>query len=86
MLQRIQKTEIYKRNEKDQLNDDTSISAMPTTKKDTESIASPRREKRKRAMRVAMDNNSARQRQLVIGRPSWPMDISDGTPRQQQEG
>jgi ATP-dependent helicase YprA (DUF1998 family) len=86
MLQRIQKTEIYKRNEKDQLNDDTSISAMPTTKKDTESIATPRREKRKRAMRVAMDNNSARQRQLVIGRPSWPMDISDGTPRQQQEG
>ena len=90
MLQRIQKTEIYKRNETNQMNessvDDASVSTMPTTKKVTEYVASPRREKRKRAMRSAMDNNSARQRQLVIGRPSWPMDISDGTPRHQQEG
>lgn len=43
------------------------------------SFASPRREKRKRSMRAAMDIDTAKQRQLVIGRPSWPMDRSDGT-------
>jgi len=97
MLLRIQKTEIYKKNVEDQLNDGSCVDdenvfgaetskAESTTKKrkDIKYVASPRRDKRKRAMRVAMDIDSAKQRQLVIGRPSWPMDISDGTPRQLQ--
>ena len=81
MLQRIQKTETYKKNELDHSNslkkrkDDGSIITA---------ASSPRREKRRRGMQAAMDVDSSKQKQLVIGRPCWPMDISDGNPRQQQ--
>lgn len=47
-------------------------------------IASPRRKARERAMRSAKDMSKANQRQVVVGRPSWPMDRSDGQKRQQE--
>jgi hypothetical protein len=54
------------------------------TLQEVSSIASPRRKKRERAMRVAKDIDSARERQMVVGRPSWPTDRTDGPPQQQQ--
>ena len=93
MLQRMEKTELYQNNLKAELELEESSAASEDsdpqegTKKrtGTDAFASPRREKRKRAMRAAMDIDVGKQRQLVIGRPSWPMDRSDGVPRQQQE-
>ena len=84
MLKRMEKTEIYKRNLKEQLeiNNESSVTNGALNQK---TLTSPRREKRKRAMRAAMDVDVAKQRQLVIGRPSWPMDRSDALPREQQE-
>lgn len=46
-------------------------------------VTSPRRKKRERALRNAKDLVSARDRLVVVGRPSWPMDRSDG-PRQEK--
>uniref|UniRef100_A0A7S4AD27 Helicase C-terminal domain-containing protein n=1 Tax=Pseudo-nitzschia australis TaxID=44445 RepID=A0A7S4AD27_9STRA len=96
MLQRLEKTELYKQKVKEQLNEefgdgvhsqlDSNVSRDELKKKkERDSFSSPRSEKRRKAMRVAMDIDTARQRQLVIGRPSWPMDRSSGTPREQQE-
>jgi DEAD/DEAH box helicase domain-containing protein len=39
-------------------------------------VCSPRRKKRERALRKASDLESARKRSIVVGRPSWPTDIS----------
>ena len=95
MLKRIEKTEIYKQNlqEETQIIEDseTNIGGLAQLgdrgkkKVNRRDFASPRREKRKRAMRAAMDIDVAKKRQLVIGRPSWPMDRSNGVPREQQE-
>ena len=99
MLQRMEKTELYKKHLKKKMEIDKDESSTANadlesfaaqqgdTKKRSNSgtFASPRREKRKRAMRAAMDIGVAKQRQLVIGRPSWPMDRSEGMPRGQQE-
>lgn len=81
MLKRMEKTESYKQNLKEQMQQ------RDNHKKRTnrDGFSSPRRENRKRAMRSAMDIDAAKQRQLVIGRPSWPMDRSEGIPREQQE-
>ena len=98
MLKRLEKTEIYKRNLKEQMeiemdlsglevNFDSAAAQRDNRKKriNQDGFSSPRRENRKRAMRSAMDIDAAKQRQLVIGRPSWPMDRSEGVPREQQE-
>jgi len=94
MLQRLEKTELYKEKVNEMLNQasaegsraDSEVSPnYHKERKEKDLFGSPRREKRKRAMRAAMDIDPARPRQLVIGRPSWPMDRSDGAPRQQQE-
>lgn len=91
MLQRMEKTELYKRNLKVHMQTDEEKSSSSTKeylgkkRTNSETFSSPRREKRKRAMRAAMDIDVAKQRQLVIGRPSWPMDRSEGVPREQQE-
>jgi DEAD/DEAH box helicase domain-containing protein len=51
---------------------------------ETEVSSSPRRSARATALRTAKNMASARDRQLVIGRPSWPMDRSDGPSRDQE--
>jgi DEAD/DEAH box helicase domain-containing protein len=96
MLSRMQTTDLYKKNEIDlkaveeaEMDIDIvkeSSSQMPPRKRSVAKEAmSPRRRKRERAMRAAKDMDHARQRQVVVGRPSWPMDRSEGSPRQQQE-
>jgi DEAD/DEAH box helicase domain-containing protein len=96
MLGRMQETELYKKNEnefkpseeRDEANSGMckSVSETATRKRmASKEVMSPRRSKRERAMRVAKDIGSARQRQVVVGRPTWPLDRSDGQPSQQQE-
>ena len=88
MLSRLKETDAYKQNEREtnsqeeacrDESDSSSKFARITTVKD---VSSPRRKKRERAMRNAQDISSARDRQVVVGRPSWPMDRSN-CPRQE---
>jgi hypothetical protein len=89
LLERMQKTDLYKRNalELDEADEESSFSLLGAAKKrkNQETLSSPRRKRRERALREAKDIENARQRQMVVGRPSWPMDRSDGPPRHQQE-
>lgn len=89
LLKRLEKTELYKTNmEENKGKRDPIENSDPDGRKrksDSETSSSPRRRRRQRAMRVAKDIESAQRRQTVVGRPSWPMDGSDGPPRHQQE-
>ncbi|KAL3923965.1 MAG: hypothetical protein SGILL_001340, partial [Bacillariaceae sp.] len=94
LLARMQKTQTYKLNEKEcqeksagssgPRDSDLSMPKSEKTKREhgTE-VTSPRRKKRRRAMRVAKNIENARQRQTVVGRPSWPMDRADGPNHQE---
>jgi ATP-dependent helicase YprA (DUF1998 family) len=94
MLKRIEQTAIYMRAEMqpaqatlgDVRGDNCGYSPNACSQKrlSSDESTSPRRKKRERAMRAAKDIDSARGRQVVVGRPSWPMDRSDGPPQQQQ--
>lgn len=48
-------------------------------------FTSPRRKAQERAMRSAMSIPKANQRQVVVGRPSWPMDRNDGPAQERQD-
>lgn len=93
MLTRMQTTDFYKRNkealkvaeEKEKSKDMVETATSSRKRLCVDEATSPRRKKRERALRTAKDINHARQRQVVVGRPSWPMDRSDGPARQQQE-
>jgi ATP-dependent helicase YprA (DUF1998 family) len=52
--------------------------AVKSRTRDETDLSSPRRIARAKALRTAKNMASARDRQLVIGRPSWPMDRSNG--------
>lgn len=94
MLNRLKETPQYKENDKakkdnqeedkrdEGVEDESTKVARSTISKD---VTSPRRTRREKAMRKAQDIVSARDRQVVVGRPSWPMDRSDG-PRQENTG
>ena len=93
MLKRLKETKEYKRAKEvlsanDEMdvrsndeNDCTKVRRSITAK----DVTSPRRKRRERAMRKAKDLVCAGDRQVVVGRPSWPMDRSDG-PRQEKTG
>ena len=92
MLSRIESTDLYKKNEierqknvEGQDDDDDDSTDRPRKRTFPKEVASPRRNKRERAMRVAKDMDHARRRQVVVGRPSWPLDRSEGRPQEQQE-
>jgi DEAD/DEAH box helicase domain-containing protein len=82
LLKRMEQTEVYKLNK----NENDAVGNNEEKKHVATYIASPRTIKRQRILRAARDMEPARQRQMVIGRPSWPMDRSDGPPQHQQEG
>jgi DEAD/DEAH box helicase domain-containing protein len=82
LLKRMKQTELYKQNAKELEQEKTAESSKISHLKDSPDVASPTRKARERALRTAKDISSARQRQIVVGRPSWPMDRSDG-PRQE---
>mmetsp|Transcript_26549 Transcript_26549/g.46819 ORF Transcript_26549/g.46819 Transcript_26549/m.46819 type:complete len:90 (+) Transcript_26549:33-302(+) len=88
----MQQTELFQINEKEfkEMARDESgageLSPVKTKKrKESQPLVSPRRNKRERALRAAKAIENARQRQMVVGRPSWPMDRCDDTPQKQQE-
>ena len=85
----MKKTEIYRKNETEYnlvanaASEDSEGDFSRTEKKERKSdVTSPRRKKRQKAMRAAKDIEKAHRRQMVVGRPSWPLDRSDG-PRNQ---
>jgi ATP-dependent helicase YprA (DUF1998 family) len=69
LLKRLQKTDVYK----------TNIDCLDRKRSNCSQMSSPRRNRRQEALRAAKDLKSAQRRQTVVGRPSWPMDHSDGT-------
>ena len=70
MLERIKQTDKYKRNTgKDSEMNNTSAGCCDEPKECT-----PRRKARDKAMRKAKEMHSARDRQFVVGRPTWPLD------------
>lgn len=88
MLKRLKQTDRYLHNTKD----DKKIEAVdPETPQKlartsgSPDIGSPRRKARERALRSAKDISGASQRQMVVGRPSWPMDRGEGTGHQENE-
>eukprot|EP00539_Tryblionella_compressa_P009937 CAMPEP_0178785326 /NCGR_PEP_ID=MMETSP0745-20121128/4725_1 /TAXON_ID=913974 /ORGANISM="Nitzschia punctata, Strain CCMP561" /LENGTH=420 /DNA_ID=CAMNT_0020443029 /DNA_START=56 /DNA_END=1318 /DNA_ORIENTATION=+ len=92
LLKRMQQTELFQINEKEfkEMARDESgageLSPVKTKKrKESQPLVSPRRNKRERALRAAKAIENARQRQMVVGRPSWPLDRCDDTPQKQQE-
>jgi DEAD/DEAH box helicase domain-containing protein len=67
MLERIKSTDFYKQN--------AAIGQDEPAKRKVDSLdTTPRRKARRRAMEQAKEMHSARQRQFVVGRPSWPLD------------
>jgi DEAD/DEAH box helicase domain-containing protein len=88
MLKRIQSTELYKKNarrleeesedlERDS-NKDTQVPLSPDRKRKASSFSSPRRDARAKALRNAMEVKPTKEREVVLGRPSWPMDAQNG--------
>ncbi|KAL3943355.1 MAG: hypothetical protein SGBAC_002596 [Bacillariaceae sp.] len=90
LLKRLKQTDAYLYNTKKQAEADAAdVEETPQklarTSRESPDIASPRRKARERAMRSAKDISGANQRQMVVGRPSWPMDRSEGSSRQENE-
>lgn len=94
LLARMQKTEIYKMNEKEFQQESVGSAtshdgdgdrprSVKKLRENDAGMTSPRRKKRQRAMRAAKDIENARQRQTVVGRPSWPLDRTDGPDQQE---
>eukprot|EP00957_Ditylum_brightwellii_P189284 14406822-Ditylum_brightwellii.AAC.1 len=89
MLGRIQQSELYRHNasaEQSRKKDEeiTPLPLTPSSPKHCKTPSSstndttPRRLKRERALRNARDLVSAQKRQIVVGRPTWPMDQNEG--------
>ena len=76
LFQRLKKTDEYTQNSL-KLESDSEPSKLARSDNASD-VASPRRKARELAMRKAKDISSASKRQMVVGRPSWPMDRSDG--------
>jgi ATP-dependent helicase YprA (DUF1998 family) len=72
MLNRLQSTELYKSNAGEV--EENVASREAGTKSSPSDIGTPRRKARSKAMAHAKEMRSARDRQFVVGRPSWPMD------------
>eukprot|EP00980_Cylindrotheca_fusiformis_P028744 scaffold22641_cov206-Cylindrotheca_fusiformis.AAC.14 len=79
LLKRLKKAEVYVHSEKKCSAVDSVVEANKLPRLDrNHDVTSPRRKARERAMRSAKDISKANHRQVVVGRPCWPMDRSDG--------
>jgi DEAD/DEAH box helicase domain-containing protein len=67
IIQRIQETDLYQQFAKAATED-------PNASKAADSPITPRRKARSKALEKAKEMRSARDRQFVVGRPSWPLD------------
>jgi hypothetical protein len=79
MLDRIKQTSLYKQNDAATKGNDDSADASESvsfegTKPSVADVTSPRRKARAAALRDAKNLKSARDRQIVVGRPTWPLD------------
>jgi DEAD/DEAH box helicase domain-containing protein len=79
LLKRLKQTRLYEMNAGSKLEGGPKEESFKVARQmDARDVTSPRRKARERAMRNAKDICSARNRQVVVGRPSWPMDPSHG--------
>lgn len=79
LLKRLKQTRLYKMNAGSKLEGGSKEESSKVARQmDARDVTSLRRKARERAMRNAKDICSARNRQIVVGRPSWPMDPSQG--------
>lgn len=88
VLKRIQGTERYKANErqldqenKDQEQNDAGgheIPLSPDRRRNVNNVSSPRRNARAKALRFAMEVKPTKEREVILGRPSWPTDGQNG--------
>ena len=85
LLHRLKQTTLYQEavadKEKDDSvtpNQDEDLSHEHHFAKEMSSPSTPRRRARARALQNAKDMSGARDRQVVVGRPSWPFDESPG--------
>lgn len=89
LLKRLKQTDLYQHSMKQKAEaggiDDSETPQKLARTGGSPDIASPRRKARERALRSAKDIQGASERQMVVGRPSWPMDRSEGTSRQENE-
>lgn len=95
MLERIKNTDLYKQNSKAPIAENRLQSDMSCCGSDDESrkttpgddMSSPRRKARAVALRDAKYLKAARERQIVVGRPSWPLDeITKAQGRREEAG
>jgi hypothetical protein len=75
MLNRVKQTALYKQNftAAGQIDDKQNAES----RQNSMTLSSPRRSNRANALRDAKHLKAARGRQIVIGRPSWPLDEVD---------
>ena len=85
LLKRLKQTKLYQQNEEDDLGKERASKKARTQTCTDVAATSPRRKARERAMRTAKDIHFARQRQVVVGRPGWPLDRSDGSEQENSE-
>jgi ATP-dependent helicase YprA (DUF1998 family) len=78
LLNRLKKTDIYMKNTTKVESSDSKMAPTLLRLQSSVDITSPRRKARERALRSAKDISKASQRKVVVGRPTWPMDRSDG--------
>jgi hypothetical protein len=84
MLGRVKQTALYKqtceavaRKGNGQNDAHMSEADLGLAKQNSMVLSSPRRKKRATALRDAKHLKAARGRQIVVGRPSWPLDEMD---------
>lgn len=73
MLDRIRTTDLFKKNS-ELVGRKEESGDIERPKRKAEQMTSPRRKARAAALRNAKNLKSARQRDVVVGRPSWPLD------------
>lgn len=86
MLSRLQTTELYARNIEEKKSANDVIPLSPSRSKVTAESVTPRKAARDKAVCEAKDLKSARERQVVVGRSTWPLDNSDGIGGRQVHG
>ena len=89
LLRRIKRTDQYKKNamelqgrENEEKREDKPLEKVARTI-DAGDVSSPRRKAREKAMKNAKDISSSRERLVVVGRVSWPMDRSVSASKQE---
>lgn len=86
LLSRLKTTELYARNVEEKKDSNDAMLLSPSRLEGAVEPVSPRKAARDKAVCEAKDLRSARERQVVVGRSTWPLDNSDGVGGRQVHG